>query len=266
MPPHAGHGRPQAVDSPATAVLILVIDDDPIVHDLMRRALRARTDSASRSPPAARKGIRRARELRPDVITLDILMPQKDGWKVLAELKADPDLSSIPVVLVSIIDDKQLGFALGASDYLTKPVDFDRLGDVLAGSARSPPTPTSWSSTTTRPCASSSAARWKRQAGASREADNGKAGLDLIRQSPPALIVLDLLMPEMDGFTVIEQLRKEPAWKAHPGHRRHRPRPIRRRARGAARQRPTHPSKERLQPRRTGRHCPRIDRGTLAAK
>jgi CheY-like chemotaxis protein len=77
------------------------------------------------------EGLRRARELRPALITLDVVMPRMDGWATLKALKADPELSSIPVIMMTIIDNPKLGYSLGASDYVTKPVDWRRLGAAL---------------------------------------------------------------------------------------------------------------------------------------
>ena len=85
---------------------MLVIDDDPAVRDLMQRDARARKASAVVTAPDGDEGLRLARELQPDVITLDVMMPGIDGWAVLAALKADPDLADIPVVMLTIVDDK----------------------------------------------------------------------------------------------------------------------------------------------------------------
>ena len=85
------------------------------------------------------EGLQRARELRPDAITLDVMMPGMDGWAVLSALKADPDVADIPVVMLTIVDDRNLGYALGASDYLTKPIDRERLTAVLKQHRRDRP-------------------------------------------------------------------------------------------------------------------------------
>ncbi|NJR65849.1 MAG: response regulator, partial [Leptolyngbyaceae cyanobacterium CRU_2_3] len=77
------------------------------------------------------EGLTLAKTLRPDAITLDVLLPHMNGWEVLSSLKADPELADIPVVVMSIVDDKNLGFTLGAADYLTKPVDYQRLTRLL---------------------------------------------------------------------------------------------------------------------------------------
>jgi CheY-like chemotaxis protein len=115
---------------PAGAEKILVIDDDPSVRDLMTRFVGKMGFDAV---PAANgeEGLRLAREIRPQVITLDVVMPGLDGWDVLHRLKEDPDLSSIPVIMVTIVDSEALGLERGASNYLVKPIDRDRLALAL---------------------------------------------------------------------------------------------------------------------------------------
>jgi CheY-like chemotaxis protein/anti-sigma regulatory factor (Ser/Thr protein kinase) len=110
----------------SAAGTVLVIDDDPAVRELMQRLL---TKDGYRVLQAdgGEAGLRMARSQRPDVITLDVLMPGMDGWEVLAELRSDPVLKEIPVVMATIMDEPQLGFALGAAEYLTKPLDRERL-------------------------------------------------------------------------------------------------------------------------------------------
>ncbi len=109
---------------------ILVIDDDPAVRDLMSRFL---TKIGFRVVAAAggEEGLRRAREVRPLVITLDVIMPECDGWSVLRKLKADSQLAQIPVIMVTVVDNEAMGFDLGASNYLIKPVDRDRLAVLI---------------------------------------------------------------------------------------------------------------------------------------
>ncbi|HXY70480.1 MAG TPA: GAF domain-containing protein [Gemmatimonadales bacterium] len=115
---------------PAPSGTLLVIDDDPEARALMRRFLGKEGFRIVEAPDGA-SGIRLARELKPAVITLDVLMPGMDGWAVLGALKEDPELAAIPVILATIVDEEHLGFALGAAEYLTKPIDRDRLIAVL---------------------------------------------------------------------------------------------------------------------------------------
>jgi signal transduction histidine kinase/CheY-like chemotaxis protein len=114
----------------AGASTVLVIDDDPAVHELLQHFL-SKEGFQVTSASGGEEGLRLAKERRPVAITLDLLMPDMDGWAVLTALKADPAVADIPVILLSIMDDKNLGYALGASDYLTKPVDRDRLIAIL---------------------------------------------------------------------------------------------------------------------------------------
>jgi signal transduction histidine kinase/CheY-like chemotaxis protein len=116
--------------APPNRGVMLVVDDDPSVCDLMER-LGAREGYRVVTASGGEEGLRLARERRPDLITLDLLMPGMDGWAVLQALKADPALASTPVVILSIADERDRGLALGAADYLVKPVDRDRLAGVL---------------------------------------------------------------------------------------------------------------------------------------
>src|SRR5436190_111910 len=110
--------------------LILVVDDDATVRGLVERHLQ-RAGFAVVTAASGHEGLRLVRELRPAAVTLDIMMPDLDGWTVLAAIKGDPDLASIPVVLMSIVDQKNRGYALGAADYLVKPVDRTKLVETL---------------------------------------------------------------------------------------------------------------------------------------
>jgi CheY-like chemotaxis protein len=114
----------------STPDLVLVIDDDRLVRDLLRRFLekeRFRVVTAS----SGEEGLKMARDLVPTLITLDVVMSPLDGWGVLKGLKADPNLAHVPVVMITIVDNPVEGFALGAADYLTKPIDWRRLATTL---------------------------------------------------------------------------------------------------------------------------------------
>ncbi len=113
------------------AATVLVVDDEETVRDLMRRFL-AREGFDVVTAKDGEEGLGLARQLRPALITLDVLMPGLDGWSVLQALKADPELAAIPVVMLTIIDEQNRGYTLGAADYLTKPIQRDRLRGLLA--------------------------------------------------------------------------------------------------------------------------------------
>jgi signal transduction histidine kinase/FixJ family two-component response regulator len=109
---------------------ILVIDDDPAVRDLMSRFL-TKLGFTAVAAAGADEGLRLAREVNPLVITLDVIMPERDGWDVLRQIKSDPQLAQIPVIMVTVVDNQAMGFDLGASNYLIKPVDRDRLAVLI---------------------------------------------------------------------------------------------------------------------------------------
>src|SRR6516165_4008924 len=118
------------VTAEAEEPLILVVDDDATVRELVKRHVE-RSGFAVVTAGGGQEGLRLVRELRPAAVTLDIMMPDLDGWTVLAAIKGDPELAGIPVVLMSIVDQKNRGYALGAADYLVKPVDRAKLVETL---------------------------------------------------------------------------------------------------------------------------------------
>ena len=109
---------------------ILVIDDDSVVRDLMSRFL-TRLGFQVVAAASGEEGLRLAKQVNPLVVTLDVIMPDCDGWAVLNKLKADPELAEIPVIMVTVVDNESMGFKLGASNYLIKPVDRDRLAVLI---------------------------------------------------------------------------------------------------------------------------------------
>jgi CheY-like chemotaxis protein/anti-sigma regulatory factor (Ser/Thr protein kinase) len=109
---------------------ILVVDDDPAVRDLMSRSL-AKLDLNVVAASSGEEGLRIAKQVRPAIITLDVMLPGADGWSVLNQLKADPDLTNIPVIMVTVVDNEAMGMSLGASGYLIKPVDREHLAAVI---------------------------------------------------------------------------------------------------------------------------------------
>jgi len=191
---------------------VLVIDDEPAARELMERFL-TREGFRVVSAPGGEEGLRLARELRPHAITLDVMMPGLDGWAVLSALKADPALADIPVIMLTMVDDRNLGYALGASDYLTKPVDRERLVAVLRRYRRDLPVLVVDDDVGFRELMRRVL---EREGYTVTEADNGRAGLAELGAQMPGVILLDLMMPEMDGFEFLDELRRHEAWRAIP--------------------------------------------------
>ncbi|MEJ2678135.1 MAG: response regulator, partial [Gemmatimonadota bacterium] len=193
---------------------LLVIDDDPEVHTLLRHWL---TREGYRVEGAAdgATGLARARALRPDAVILDVLMPGVDGWSVLESLRADAELGEVPVIILSMLDDRRLGFALGASDYLTKPVDAARLLDALRRHCTDRERPVLV--VEDDPAARALLRRTMEREGWSvLEAENGRVALERLAETRPQLLLLDLMMPEMDGFELAARLRTMPEWRQLP--------------------------------------------------
>jgi GAF domain-containing protein/DNA-binding response OmpR family regulator/anti-sigma regulatory factor (Ser/Thr protein kinase) len=197
--------------SPGTST-VLVIDDDSAVRDLMSRFL-GKEGFRVVAAAGGVEGLRLARELSPDVITLDVLMPGMDGWSVLAALKADGALADIPVVMLTMLDDRNLGYALGAADYLTKPIDRERLVAVLGRYRRDLPVLVVDDDADFRDLARR---MLEREGYTVVEAVNGRAALDRLRDTIPGVILLDLMMPEMDGFDFVAAVRADAAWRSVP--------------------------------------------------
>ena len=200
---------------PAGAPTVLVIDDDPAVRDLMQRFL---SKEGLRVVVAAdgKEGLRLAKVERPDAITLDVLMPGMDGWAVLSALKADPALADIPVIMITIIDEKHVGYALGAADYLTKPIDWKRLTAVLQKYQRADASCRVLVVEDDARTRKMLRTRLKRHGWSVTEAENGRVALARMAERLPDLILLDLMMPEMDGFQFVDQLRLNQAWRSIP--------------------------------------------------
>jgi signal transduction histidine kinase/DNA-binding response OmpR family regulator len=208
----AAAAEPQTVRPAAAADgagTVLVIDDDGPSRELMARFL-GREGFEVITAASGEEGLRLARESRPRLITLDVLMPGMHGWSVLAELKADPELADIPVIVVSITEDPALGYALGASEYMTKPVDRARLAALVERYAR-PHEGGPVLIVEDDPLSRSLLHDAIEKLGARVvTAEDGSVGLARVREQRPCLILLDLMMPVMDGFEFLEELRREP--------------------------------------------------------
>ena len=206
-----------AVDAAAAAGgnTVLVIDDDPDARDLLERYLTREGMSVVTAPDGA-TGLERARKLVPAAITLDVMMPGMDGWTVLNELKSDPKTAAIPVVVVTMIDDKDTGFALGAVDYLTKPISRDRLVSTLERYRDRSDTGRVMiveDDEAVRKLVESTLGRdgWNVFG-----AGDGQAALDLLDEATPDVVLLDLMLPVMDGFTFLEKLRAHERFSSVP--------------------------------------------------
>lgn len=211
VPAHETHLASQ----PSGASTVLVIDDDPTMHDLMVRVLNKEGFRVELAGSGA-EGIRKAREFHPDAITLDVMMPSMDGWAVLSALKSDPKLADIPVIMVTMMDDKKIGYALGASDYLTKPVDRHQLSAVLKKYHCETP-PCSIMLVEDDPINRELLRQILEKEGWTvTEAENGRAALQLLEKELPEIILLDLMMPEMGGFEMIAELKQRPEWRSLP--------------------------------------------------
>jgi signal transduction histidine kinase/DNA-binding response OmpR family regulator len=201
-----------APEPPDGASAVLVIDDDAAVRELMQRFL-AREGFRVVTATGGEEGLRLARELAPDAITLDVMMPGMDGWAVLSALKSDPEVADIPVIMLTMVDDRNLGYALGAADYLTKPVDRERLVAVLQKYRRDLPILVVDDDVAVRELMRRIL---EREGYAVTEAENGRAALERLREAIPGLILLDLMMPDMDGFEFVAECRTHEAWRGIP--------------------------------------------------
>ena len=201
--------------APAPATCVLVIDDNAAQRDLMRRFL-VKEGFCVRCAASGEEGLRLAREMLPIAITLDVMMPDMNGWSVLKALRSDSILSEIPVIMLTMVDDPERGIALGATDYLTKPVNRQRLSRILKQySCGSPPCPVLV--VEDDPAMRASMRRMLKKNGCRvTEADNGKSALERMAEERPSLIFLDLMMEVMDGFTFVEHVRTHSEWRSIP--------------------------------------------------
>ena len=186
---------------------ILIIDDDPTIHDLLKRFLGKKGFEVKTATSGA-EGVRLAKTLQPEAITLDVMMPGMDGWSVLTSLKAHPETADIPVIMMTMVDDQNLGYALGAAEYLLKPIDSKKLETILD---KFKPAVNSDSIMVVEDdpgvremlCRQLRAKNWRVV-----EAENGKEALLKLKNYQPGLILSDLMMPEMDGFELVHRLKQ----------------------------------------------------------
>ncbi len=200
--------------APRTPV-VLAVDDDPAAISVVTRFLSGHGYEVVGLTSGV-NAVSEAARLRPHVVLLDVVMPEMDGWSVLTALKRDPRTVDIPVIMTSMSAEQELGFTLGAAEYLVKPLDWERLatvvrsygGDVLSGDALVVDDEAAAREIHRR---SLSRAGWT-----VREAADGAAALAAVREKRPAVVVLDLTMPGMDGFAFLEALHAEPSLRDVP--------------------------------------------------
>jgi len=194
---------------------ILVIDDDAEARNIVERLLRQDGFEVV-AAATGEEGLRLAHALEPSIITLDVIMPDMDGWTVLRALKADPGLRDIPVVMLTMLDDHSRGYSLGATDYIVKPVDREQLRTIVARHL-TPDVGSIALLVDDEPVVRDSVAETLREVGWQiDEAGNGREALDRLGSVRPSLILLDLMMPVMDGFDFLVELHADPDWRKIP--------------------------------------------------
>jgi CheY-like chemotaxis protein/anti-sigma regulatory factor (Ser/Thr protein kinase) len=213
------HAQPGAANGHGSGPLVLVVEDDPAAAELLTRQL----VGAGYRTEIARTGVEalaKAKELQPAAITLDIILPEVDGWEVITRLKSDPATSAIPVVVVSVVDNPELGLALGAIDYFVKPVEAKELiarlnrfdlkhsngnGQVRVLIVDDEAANRQWLTKALEPAGFTVL-----------PASGGREAIEMAKSLQPDLVLLDLMMPEVSGFDVVEALRADPSTRETP--------------------------------------------------
>jgi signal transduction histidine kinase/CheY-like chemotaxis protein len=217
--PGAELPAPEASHAPASSAGVLVIEDDDSAAQLISTYL-TRAGYEVRIAPTGEQGLAAARANHPEVILLDVKLPGIDGWQVLSELKRDGQLRHVPVVIVSVLDDAEVGLALGAVDYFVKPIERGALLGWLARHGLIPPT----HSRDVTVLAIDDDAQTLQLVEATLRAEGmdvicatgGVEGLRAARSRPVDLIICDLLMTDVDGFDVIAALHDDPTTRDVP--------------------------------------------------
>ncbi|TGD94981.1 hybrid sensor histidine kinase/response regulator [Methylobacterium nonmethylotrophicum] len=189
--------------------VVLLVDDDPAARELLSRFLE-REGFRVRSASDGKAGLALARALRPRAVLLDIEMPRMDGWSVLHAIRSDPDLAATPVIITSVVNEQGLGRALGATDYLVKPIDWDHLKGLMERYRPSDAPGTVLLVDDDSDARERLRRSLARDGWTVREAENGAEGLVRLDEGRPSLILLDLMMPVMDGFAFLTRLRARP--------------------------------------------------------
>ncbi|WP_160195499.1 response regulator [Microvirga sp. BSC39] len=185
----------------------LIIDDEATSREILRQIL-MREGFEVATAESGQQGVEIAREMQPSVITLDVLMPGLDGWSTLQQLKRDPELQDVPVIMVTIVDEENQAYALGAAAYLTKPVNREFLLKALA-TCRTDQANSRVLIVEDDAHTRGWLARILREGGWEvAEAENGRVALERLPLVKPDIILLDLIMPEMDGFEFVDEIHR----------------------------------------------------------
>jgi signal transduction histidine kinase/DNA-binding response OmpR family regulator len=200
---------------PDDSSAILVIDDDQDSRDLLRRTLESDGHHVM-TAAGGEEGLALAREIRPALITLDVMMPELDGWAVLKELKADPELRNVPVMMVTIQGDEDLGFTLGAAEHLTKPVDRGKLLQLARQYAESGGDRRALVVDDDQTIRTMFRQLLEGDGWTVDTAENGSIALECASEHPPNLVLLDLMMPVMDGFDFLLEFNCREEFRAVP--------------------------------------------------
>ncbi len=201
---------------PLSAIKVLIVDDDIIVHDLLSATLAKEGYSLLHARDGA-EALDIMHKTPPDIVTLDVDMPKVDGWSVLGSMKSDPSVENIPVTMLTMFDDRHLGFSLGAFEFMTKPVDRAKLLALvrkLAPTAKSETVLVVDDDPDVRAIVKATLEGNGMQ---TAEATNGRIALEWLEgHPPPALVLLDLMMPGMDGFDFLDRVRQRGKWTDVP--------------------------------------------------
>lgn len=194
---------------------ILVIDDDSTVHELVKRNMTAEGFNIV-SASNGKEGLELVRKIKPDVITLDVMMSEMDGWNVLMELKGEPELADIPVIMMTMIDKKDVGYAMGVSEYLVKPVSKDRLLSVVKKCVRKD---SKGSVLIVEPDAKerSNLSKMMEENGFSViEAKNGNEALTILKDRDISTLMIGITLNDMDSFEFVNTINKTNAFSNLP--------------------------------------------------
>lgn len=194
---------------------ILVIDNDPSVADILERSLSG-SGFCVEVVRSGKAGLESALKLMPDLILLDVMLPDGSGWPILAQLKENPSLVHIPVIMHSMIDERSTAATLGAVDYIIKPADRDALGECIKRNLRTQPKSQILVIDDDVDSRRLAHMVFENEDWDVVEASDGEVGLMRVAERPPAAIVLDLNMPRLDGFGFLERLGQKPEWKTIP--------------------------------------------------